>query len=300
MSRNRDRWGEAEDDYGERSNSSRRRMSPALIIILIVGAMFLLIALACGGIMFVGYHQAKQAEQEEIRARQAEQEQIEAERVNADMERIFGDAQANPAPHHRFPQLDEIVPPPPKPGSTAAPEPPPQPKATKFATDDADHPNHWRVLFRSKKPELWNTNTQAGDDFAIPLRSTLEDVKYLRLRRMDTGDAIIIPITRGRISRVDPMGPKVRWNGEGKDEHGGYHLGIAEGPVAKFTEGQGTIGVLMDGWDANPGSGFGHAHHVDNGGQRYSWLGKEIPATVFEIAVTTEELTDKDRALLRK
>src|SRR5204863_9427119 len=124
--------------------------------------------------------------------------------------------------------------------------------------------------------------------------------KYLRLRRMDTGEAIIIPMTRGRVGRADPPGRKARWNGEGKDEYGAHHLGIAEGPVARFTEGRGTIGVLMDGWDANPGSGFGHAHHIDNGGQRYSWLGKEIPATVFEIAVTTEDLNEKEGRWLRK
>jgi hypothetical protein len=128
----------------------------------------------------------------------------------------------------------------------------------------------------------------------------MRGTKYLRLRRMDTGEAIIIPMTRERVWRVDEPGPRVRWNGEGKNEHGGYHLGIAEGPVARFTEGRGTIGVLMDGWDANPGSGFGHAHHIENGGQRYSWLGKEIPATAFEIAVTTEELIEKEKAWLRK
>jgi hypothetical protein len=117
---------------------------------------------------------------------------------------------------------------------------------------------------------------------------------------MDTGDAIIIPMSRERIWRFDQPGPRVRWNGEDKNEHGGYHLGIAEGPVARFTEGRGTIGVLMDGWDANPGSGFGHAHHIEDGGQRYSWMGKEIPATVFEIAVTTDDLTEKEKAWLRK
>jgi hypothetical protein len=107
-------------------------------------------------------------------------------------------------------------------------------------------------------------------------------------------------MTRGRVGHADPPGPRVRWNGEGKEEYGGYHLGIAEGPVARFAEGQGTIGVLMDGWDANPGSGFGHAHHVEGGGQRYSWKGKEIPATAFEVAVTTGELIPAERAWLRE
>jgi hypothetical protein len=297
MSRSRDRWGDDEDDFAEPSSRTPRRgMSPVLTVLLIVGAVFLVITLACGGFMVLGFRKARQAEQDMVEAERAER--IEFEMRAEQFER--GDqAIRRPIVAPVKEALDD-GPPMPKAGSKLAAEPPPQPPATKFATDDADHPNHWRILFRSKKPELWNTNTQTGDDFAIPMQSTPEGVRYLRLRRLDTGDAIIIAISRGRIGRVDPQGAKVRWNGGANDEHGGYHLGIAEGPVARFTEGQGTIGVLMDGWDANPGSGFGHAHHIDNGGQRFSWLGKEIPATTFEIAVTTEELTDKEKAWLRK
>jgi hypothetical protein len=56
----------------------------------------------------------------------------------------------------------------------------------------------------------------------------------------------------------------------------------------------------MDGWDANPGSGFGHAHHIENGGQRYSWKGEEISPTAFEAAVTTDALSPVERAWLRE
>jgi len=263
------------------------------IVLLVLGGVFLVVALACGGVLFVGIRKAKQF-QEEVAA----QEQADAERRAAEAGRPARANAENPPNQFAAAAADE--PPPPKPGFQPAAEPPPQPRRTAFATDDAKNPDRWRVLFRSKKPDLWNTNTQAGDDFAIPLQSTPEKTKYLRLRRMDNGEAIIVPMTRARIGRVDPQGAKARWNGEGKDEYGGYHLGIAEGPVARFNEGQGTIGVLMDGWDANPGSGFGHAHHIENGGQRYSWKAKEIPAAAFEVAVTTGELTPAERAWLRE
>ena len=252
-------------------------MSPVAIVLLAVGGVFVVGALACGGLMWLGYRKAENINQQMVAEERAAREQAEAER--------------------RLAEVDQEVPPP-KDGSPEDADPPRQPNPTAFATDDPKQPGRWRVLFRSKKPELWNTNTQDGDEFALPLRSTPEDTKYLRLRRLDTGEAIIIPMSRVRVGRVDPPGRRTRWNGEGKDEHGGYHLGIAEGPVARFTEGEGTIGVLMDGWDANPGSGFGHAHHVENGGQRYTWKGKEIPATAFEVAVTTGELTEAERAWL--
>jgi hypothetical protein len=269
-------------------------MSPVTIVLIVLGGVFVLGGVACGGLIWLGYTRTQETRDA---AEQAERDEARRREI-ADLERAMQEHEARFPP--AFPPgfvVQEVSPP--KPGFQEAPEPPPQPKATAFPTEKGAEPNRWRVLFRSKKPELWNTNTQAGDDFAIPLRSTPAETKYLRLRRMDTGEAIIIKMTRERIGWPDPVGPKVRWNGEGKDEHGGYHLGIAEGPVARFTEGQGTIGVLMDGWDANPGSGFGHAHHIENGGQRFSWKGKEIPAIAFEIAVTVGELTDAERAWLR-
>ena len=45
------------------------------------------------------------------------------------------------------------------------------------------------------------------------------------------------------------------------------------------------------------GSGFGHKTFVDKE-QGYSWKGKEIPKTMFEIAVTTEPLTDAEKGQL--
>lgn len=271
-------------------------MSPVAVVLIVLGGLFFLGALGCGGLAWIGFRKAQRAEEAQVEAAAAENR-----RQLDEMDRRVQAERANPPPAPDPFGNGFIQPvPDPKPGFRAAPEPPPQPKATNFATDDPLRPNHWRVFFRSQKPELWNTNTQDGEDFAIPLSSLQFGTKYLRLRRMDTGEAIIIPMTINRVGHADPPGRQVRWNGEGKEEYGGYHLGIAEGPQAKFMEGKGTIGILMDGWDANPGSGFGHAHHIENGGQRYSWKGKEIPATVFEVAVTTDELTEKERAWLRE
>ncbi len=298
MSRRRDDWEDEDDrprrrrDWGDDERPRRRPaasggMSTGILVAMIVGGVLLLLVLGCGGLAWLGHKRAK--EQDLADRLEWEQNIRLAEQRLADADR---DRRAEALLPHN------AEPPPSKPGFDLRDgDIIPSPKESKF--DTMADPAAWRILFRSKNPALWNTNTQKDDDFAIPLKCTPDGSTYLRLRRMDTGEFIIIPMTRARIGWSDDRGPAVRWSGEGKEEYGGYHLGIAEGPVARFTEGQGTIGILMDGFDANPGSGFGHAHHVDGGGQRYSWKGKEIEATEFEIAVTYRaNLSDAEKKLL--
>jgi hypothetical protein len=301
MARPANRWGD--DDREEPIYTGERRerrrvqgggISAVNVLLIGLSLVFVLGFVVCGGLAFVGVRKAEQAE----RAAEAEfeqQRQAKQAKFQDQFAQRMRQAQQAAAPDVDQPEDADNLPPP-KPGSQKVPDPPPQPKATKF--DAAD--GRWFVLFRSKNPDVWNTSTQSDIDFALPLRNTPKGIEHLRLRRMDTGDAIIIPLSRNRLAKADPVGRQVRWNGEGKNEHGGYHLGIAEGTPVKFMEGKGTIAVLMDGWTANPGSGFGHAHHVDDAGQRYSWLGKEIKATVFEVAVTAAEQTDVEKKLLRE
>ncbi|MGL4419211.1 MAG: hypothetical protein ACRCZF_00975, partial [Gemmataceae bacterium] len=180
--------------------------------------------------------------------------------------------------------------------------PKPAPQPPKLAVDDEATHKKWFVLLRSKKPGQWNTSTNTATDFAVPLRAAPKEVKYLRLRRLDTNEFIIIAINRGMLGMTTPSGATVRWNGENENAHGGYHLGIAHGKRAGFMEdegeGKGMISVLMDGWDANAGSGFGHAHHIEKGGQKFSWKGKEIPATTLEFSVTDQQLSASEQAQL--
>jgi hypothetical protein len=282
------RWGDEDHDEPEdRSRRDRSGSSSLTVVLLVLGSLFVLGVFACGVTMWFGFRTVQRKQEAMVRADMAQQE--------AERERLAAlQAAANPG-------LDEDGIPSPKP--TAGPVTPPSPlPPTNFETDKAGDQRRWQILFRSKNPALWNTDTQTAADFAQPLRSTPPNTRYLRLRRMDTGEAIIISMTRGRIAGVDHQGqgPTVRWNGSGKDEHGGYHLGIAEGQAVKWLKGDGVIAILMDGWDANQGSGFGHAHNVKNSGQRFAWLGKEIKPTAFEVAVTTADLTEAERKWLKE
>jgi serine/threonine protein kinase len=164
------------------------------------------------------------------------------------------------------------------------------------------HPDRWTVLFRSDDPRLWNTDHRRGDDqFGVPLSRAPALIHHVRLRRLDTGEALIVPITPAQLGAAPAPPPEhgAWWNGTARDEYTGLHLGIAQAPRGHWPNIDGIISVQNDGWDAFGGSGFGHLCMHPNAGQKYCWRGKEIPRTVFEIAVTAEPLTeDEQRCLL--
>src|SRR5262249_62426310 len=57
------------------------------------------------------------------------------------------------------------------------------------------------------------------------------------------------------------------------------------------------IEVMKEGGESFAGSGFGHKINVDDR-QYFSWRGKEIPKTGFEIAVSAEPLTEEEKRLV--
>jgi hypothetical protein len=154
----------------------------------------------------------------------------------------------------------------------------------------------WTILFRSDDPSLWDTRTKG---VAIPLDSAPAKFRYLRLRRMDTDEALILRLDpdqlRNGTHEISEKG--YWWNGTAKEGWKGRHLGIVEGPRHKFPAKRGMVTLMWDGWDGFTGSGFGHAYGM-NDKQRYAWRGKEIPRTVFEISVTNGPLGPEERRIL--
>jgi serine/threonine protein kinase/ketosteroid isomerase-like protein len=67
-------------------------------------------------------------------------------------------------------------------------------------------------------------------------------------------------------------------------------------PIELHSPWRGTIVVMLTRED-HGGSGFGHKAFI-NAKQCYSWRGKEIPRTVFEIAVTADPLSKDERPRL--
>jgi hypothetical protein len=158
----------------------------------------------------------------------------------------------------------------------------------------------WTVLFRADDPTAWDTDSR-GARFAVPLSKAPATIRYLRLRRMDTREALIVQVDRSQLRTAPKRAPDrgAWWNGTAKYDWGGRHLGIAEAPRHKFPNFQDYIAVMNEGWDVFVGSGFGHkCFRNEQAGQCYSWRGKEIPRTVFEIAVTNEPLSPQEQACL--
>jgi hypothetical protein len=164
--------------------------------------------------------------------------------------------------------------------------------------DAEPEPARWTILFRADDPSVWNRNAKGpkGEQIAIPLKFAPEEFRYLRLRRMDTGEALILPLSPDQLDNGKPPRRETGfwWQGENKNSYGGFHLGIVQGPRRKFPEPQGMICVMYDGWDGFTGSGFGHKYGV-NDAQYYCWRGKEIKRTVFEIAVSNDSLSPKEK-----
>ncbi len=158
-------------------------------------------------------------------------------------------------------------------------------------------PPEWTVLFRSDDPSLWNTDSD-GANFAVPMRRANPAIRYLRLKRMDTSAAIIVPITWKQLLREDRPEPLkgLWWNGTAQRGWGGHHLGIVQA-VPDLNGQRGRIGIANQGWYT--GSGFGHKFGVDDK-QYYCWQGEEIPKCAFEIAVTTKVLSKEEEGLLAK
>jgi hypothetical protein len=172
--------------------------------------------------------------------------------------------------------------------------------------DNTPAPTRWTVLFRADDPSVWDKDAKGakGEQIAIPLKYAPATFRYLRLRRIDTGEALILPLTREQLQNGKSATADTAfwWNGTAKEEWKGRHLGIVQGPRQKWPElPKGMISVMNEGWDGFAGSGFGHKVFKADDGQCYSWRGKEIPKTVFEIAVADGPLSaDEKRWLVSK
>jgi hypothetical protein len=167
--------------------------------------------------------------------------------------------------------------------------------------DAKPEPPRWTALFAWDDPSVWDKDAKntKGEQVAIPVKYAPAKTRYLRLRRMDTGDALIIPVTRDELTNGKPKDSDADfwWNGSAHNEYGGRHLGIAEKPRIKFPAPHGMISVQnTPEWHDFEGSGFGHKAFV-NDVQYYCWRGKEIKRTIFEIAVAEGPLTDEEKGL---
>jgi predicted Zn finger-like uncharacterized protein len=155
----------------------------------------------------------------------------------------------------------------------------------------------WLVIFRSADPTLWGKSVNKGrDDFALDLKKVPENINFLKLTDAKTGDYVIVPITREKLTMVSDDG-RYGWNGINNPVYKGYQLGIYD---AKTRDKKGDIVIYAPGpGQGKPGWGFGHRAYIGDV-QGYGWAGKEIEKTVFVIAVKAGPLTAAEGPRLMK
>jgi hypothetical protein len=174
-------------------------------------------------------------------------------------------------------------------GDRGAPVAPPQ-------TDGAG----WTVLFRGDDPALWNTDTGNPDmitGFAAGADKAPAGAQYLRMRRLDTGDAVIVPVGREMLATGGTVNGVLVWSAGTQTWRGARLLGIGQEAGAAETAGELFVyrnGMVDGGYR---GWGFGKAVGKDFE-QMYTWNGQGIEKTVFEIAVKAKALTPAERQMM--
>lgn len=162
----------------------------------------------------------------------------------------------------------------------------------------------WRIIFSSDDPAIWNTRA-LGPNFALPLDHVDKNIKYIRLRRMDTKDYVLfkLPVAENvALNTVIKTDPFV-WNGtariqtrfpDRKRACTNRLLGIAStaDPV-DYKKGA----YVLDRTGRTGYGGWGFAKMaLFYSNQAYMWNRKEIAKTTFEIAVkTNDNLTPQEK-----
>lgn len=163
------------------------------------------------------------------------------------------------------------------------------------------HAADWTVIFRASDPKLWNTDagdSSTDDGYAIKLTEAPDGIHYLRLKRLDTSDAVIIPLKNVQLGRSISIESDIVWIGNsrvrGTGDAQNRLLGIARKSWPTKDQDDHLIarprGKLDSGYR---GWGFSKAASSDQS-QTYSWEGEPIDKTVFEIAVTSDDTLSSD------
>jgi len=178
----------------------------------------------------------------------------------------------------------------------------PSPESDASASpDDGNH--GWTILFRASDPNLWNSDSDNEGAFSIALDDSAVDFRWLRMRRIDTNEAAIIPLTRDNLLKLTELDDGVFWNGTGRQvtSNGRTHrkLGIATRAFSRRYKSKGVLilnppRVSGSGWS---GWGFGKIALIHSP-QYFAWAGERIPETVFEISVTNGDLSTEEKAEL--
>ncbi|MEM7014393.1 MAG: hypothetical protein AAF585_23275, partial [Verrucomicrobiota bacterium] len=122
-------------------------------------------------------------------------------------------------------------------------------------------------------------------------------MKYLRMRRTDTSDVVIVPLAAKELFKHVAVSDRIAWHGKNDHNFGAHHLGICD--LSKEEVPEKSISISAEPFDDAVGWGFGHKTYVDDK-QYFSWDGKEIAETEIEISVSAHTLSEAEKMVLKK
>lgn len=151
------------------------------------------------------------------------------------------------------------------------------------------------LLFVSTDPSIWNQEVNDSEHhFAISLNRVPQDVAFLRMRRLDTGEGIVLAVGHQDLASDGGEDKGIAFNGSHEEFYGAYHLGVYSETLPQEVE----VRFAFGGW------GFGHrasaicdsfalscdlADSVSadkQTAQACAWAGREIDSsTLIEIVV---------------
>jgi hypothetical protein len=146
----------------------------------------------------------------------------------------------------------------------------------------------WTILFRSADPYLFNTPVENTKSYSVPMNLAPSGTKYLRFRRMDTKDYVIIKVAFNELLQNASISNNYWWRGDKCIDNHSCELGITDQRAPNDCN----VIMAMEPSGNRAGWGFGRTINGDRLG--FEWADVEIDPTVFEIAVTDQNLTEEE------
>lgn len=159
----------------------------------------------------------------------------------------------------------------------------------------------WLTIFRSADPSIWNTNTTRGENnFAVAVQKVPNDIDFLKMS-IPGKNPVVIRIAKNELTAGTKGQDRFRWHGKNNFQERSHHLGIYCNDWLANSKKDVFLYSWRAGrkWAQGKGWGFGTRWGRDDR-QGYTWAGREIGKTVFEIAVKPGPLTPKESMWLLK
>jgi len=143
----------------------------------------------------------------------------------------------------------------------------------------------WQVLFKGHDPHRWATTfgVPGRKEWGVDAAGVPDVISQLRLKRPDTGESKVIPITNEALYACSQVDDRHIWNGTASRYYNALGLGISTTKNIYPPP----VDYVLSGMPCNNDHkswGFGHRAWTDDR-QGWGWNSLDLGQTVFSIAV---------------